>query len=105
MAEHLSGESTVQFPGENGVVPAIEGYQRERRRFIGIAESKGFQLLTRFDPSLIARWSFIDRPDPQVLSPLAVFHRNPVVGPVIEIYSKNIESRGHMLAKDAPGID
>ena len=71
-------------------IPSIASYQERRQMFLNRLSERGFRLLVRFDPSVAAKWSFIDRPDPNILSPAAWFNlRGLITGPEIAIYSRS----------------
>jgi len=81
----------------------IASYQHDRQLFLEDAERTGFRIAARFEPTLVARWSFIDRPDPKVLSPLAfITNRQVVTGPEIAIYRRPAELRGGNAATLQP---
>jgi hypothetical protein len=66
--------------------PALD-YARDRALFFEALQRHGFRLVRTFAPSLPARWSFIDRPDPRVLySPRWLESEVAVGGPEISIY-------------------
>jgi len=72
----------------------ISSYQLGRQLFLEDAERTGFHPIATFEPTLVARWSFIDRPDPRVLSPLSLFSpRQVLTGPDIAVYSRRVELR------------
>ena len=74
---------------EDSQIPTIAFYQQRRQKFLDALGERGFELLAEFDPTLVSYWSFIDRPDPRVLSPMAWFTGRPlIVGPEIAIYAR-----------------
>lgn len=77
---------------EDSGIPSIGLYHQRRQSFLDGLGERGFRLLARFDPTLTAQWSFIDRPDPSVLGPVAwLTSRELIVGPEIAIYSRCAE--------------
>lgn len=83
----------ANLPEDSRLSP-IASYQHDRQLFLEDAERAGFRRLATFEPTLVARWSFIDRPDPGVLSPLSLFSpRQVVTGPEIAVYSRRVEAR------------
>lgn len=87
----------------------IASYQHNRQVFLEDAERAGFLPLATFEPTLVARWSFIDRPDPRVLSPLSLFFpRQVLTGPEIVVYTRrpealDIRKTALMLKSNAAG--
>lgn len=79
--------------------------QQERLLFLEAAGLAGFRPTARFEPTLVARWSFIDRPDPSVLSPVSWLTRRPgVAGPEIAIYVRSTELEAQdIIVKRSPG--
>ena len=65
------------LPEDSGI-PSIGSYNQRRQIFLDGLGERGFRLLARFDPTLEAQWSFIDRPDPNVLRPAAWSHQSRV---------------------------
>ena len=80
---------------EDPRIPSIGSYHQRRQMFLDGLGERGFRLLVRFDPTLAAQWSFIDRPDTRVLSPAAwLTRRELIVGPEIAIYSRSADVVG-----------
>jgi hypothetical protein len=71
--------------------PSVAEYRRSRLLFFAEMERKGFKLLAEFAPTLRARWSFIDRPDPEMFG-LSSWLQNgeKIVGPEIAIYCRPV---------------
>jgi hypothetical protein len=75
---------------EDSTQHAVAAYERGRRAFYESMGQKGFRLLRKFTPTLRARWSFIDRPDPAVFGPDSwLGGGEKVVGPDIAIYCRS----------------
>lgn len=75
---------------EDSSQQAVAIYEQGRRAFHASMEEKGFRLLRKFTPTLRARWSFIDRPDPAVFGPGSwLGGGEKVAGPEIAIYSRS----------------
>ena len=69
----------------------VAEYQESRRVFFAALERKGFRLLAEFAPTLRARWSFIDRPDPDMFGLGWWLEKGEkIAGPDIAIYCRPV---------------